>query len=388
MATRAAFIFVAVLLTLSACNLARERPATPETLPTSGTGGGKPVVTISSPEDGDEVVVNTDLLVTANATDNVGVTRVQLIANNQIVKTVSSESLTGDENMNVVLDYRPQQTGDLTLEVIAYRGAVASDPAVVEVTVRASQSQVTATIVPQTDVPIIDPNDPTCRALTNVPLNVRTGPGTNFSVITTLGTGTQVPITGRLGDNSWWEVRTGGRTGWVIQRNPANANEQFISIFGNCSLIPIVNPPVTQPPPPPPTFTHTPTRTSTPLPSKTNTPRPADLIVVTINGPATVTIPGGETSVTENYSVTITNNGEANTGQFTNSIVIVNEGPAVELGTVGNLSAGESIALNTDITFTSTGSFVLRVNADSEDDVDEVSEVNNTGSIDVTVISE
>jgi transposase InsO family protein len=105
--------------------------------------------------------------------------------------------------MNVLLDYRPSTAGPVKLEVIAYRGAVASDPATIDVTVRANQSQVTATIIPITNVPPIDPNDRTCRALVNVGLNVRVGPGTQYNRITTVQPGTQIPINGRTGDNSW-----------------------------------------------------------------------------------------------------------------------------------------------------------------------------------------
>lgn len=391
MPNRKAFFLVAiiwVLVALSACNLSRSRP-TPETLPTSaGSVAGKPVVTISSPANGDEVVVGTDLFVTGNATDAVGITRVQLIANNQIVKTTSSESATGDTSMNVVLDYRPTVTGNVTLEVIAYRGAVPSDPALVTITVRSSQSQVTATIAPQPDVPVIDPNDPTCRALTNVPLNVRTGPSTNFPRITTLTAGTQVPITGRIGDNSWWEVRIGGgQVGWVIQRNPANANEEFVSIYGNCSLIPIVNPP-----PSPTTTPATATPTLTPLPTSppaiTNTPQPADLLVVSINGPANLIIPDGEGSVTASFSVTITNNGEASSGQFTNTITIQPGGSPLELGVVADLGANESIALTVNLSFDAPANYTIRVDADSADNVDETSEFNNTGIFDVTIATE
>lgn len=384
MFTRKLLLMVVVLVTLSACNLARGRPQTSPTA-TTDAGSGRPVVTISSPEDGDEVVVNTDLFVSATASDTTGVTRVQLIANNQIVKTVSSESTGGDRNMNVLLDYRPPLTGDLTLEVIAYRGAVASEPATVDITVRANQSQVTATIAPQTNVPPIDPNDPTCRALTNVPLNVRTGPGTVYPRITTLSAGTQAPIVGRVGDNSWWQVRlANGQIGWVIQRNPANPNEQFISIFGNCSLIPIVNPPPT-PTTTPPTQTHTPTHTPTATQPVTITPGPADLIIVRITGPTALTIPGGETSVTAEYSVTITNNGQANTGSFDNGVTVLPGGASTPLGVVSNLGANETISLDVELTFDAAGTYTIRATADLGDDVEELSEVNNTGSIDITV---
>ncbi len=381
---------IALAFLLSACNLSRT-PPTSEAPPTApSNSSGKPVVTVSSPEDGDEIVVGTDLLVSANATDSVGITRVQLVANNQIVKTVSSENASGDPSMNVLLDYRPSTTGDVRLEVIAYRGAVSSDPAVVDVTVRASQAQVTATIVPQTDVPVIDPNDPTCRALTNVGLNVRTGPGTNYPRITTVQSGTQLPITGRIGDNSWWQVRLSNfQAGWVIQRDPNNANYDYITILGICGAIPIVIPPpspTTTPPSPTYTPTLIPTFTPTPLPI-TVTPQPADLLVTSITGPTTVVIPTGETSVTKSYAVSITNNGAANTGSFANTIQITPGGEVLDLGTA-NLDGGQSISLSIDLTFTTTGDFTLRVEVDSDNVVSELSEFNNLGTLDVTVLPE
>ncbi|MBZ0299536.1 MAG: SH3 domain-containing protein [Anaerolineae bacterium] len=382
-------LLICALMLLSACNLSRTPPTT-EPLPTESgdaSSAGKPVVTISSPKSGDEIVVGTDVFVSANATDSVGITRVQLIANNQIVKTVSSESVAGDQNMNVLLDFRPAEQGNLVLEVIAYRGAVASDPALVNVVVRQSQAQVTATIVPQTNVPIIDPNDPTCRALTNVALNVRTGPSTVYPRITTLPAGRQVPIIGRVGDNSWWLVRISATTsGWVIQRNPLNPNEEFISIFGICTAIPIVNPPPS-PTTTPATPTPTPTRTATPIPPITNTPTPADLLVISIVGPTALELPVAG-SVTGSYSVTITNNGQANTGPFTNTIQLLPSGPVEELGVVSNLSAGESIALSYDLTYTAVGVYTIQVKADSDNNVVELSDVNNTGTIGVGVVPE
>jgi uncharacterized protein YraI len=386
MPVRNILFLVVILLGLSACNLTRTRP-TPEPLPLTVTASAdtKPVVTVSSPREGDEVVVGSDVFVSANATDAVGITRVQLVANNQIVKTVSSESVAGDRNMNVLLDFRPSSPGQVALEVIAYRGNIPSDPVTVNIVVRQNQAQVTATIIPQTNVPVIDPNDPTCRALTNVALNVRSGPSTAFPRVTTLAAGVQVPIIGRVGDNSWWLVQAGGgRTGWVIQRNPANPNEEFIRIFGNCAGIPIVAPPPT-PITFPPTLTPTPTRTATPPPPPTVPPTPPDLIIISINGPTAPQLPEGG-SVTAAYTVTITNNGQAATGQFTNTIQRLPGGPIEELGVVGNLNGGESIVLTFEYTFEAIGAYTIRVVADSGNNVVEVSEVNNVGTLDVGVV--
>src|SRR5262245_22821317 len=198
-------MLVLVLLALwglTACNLSGNPQA--ESIQTSAPPtNAKPAVTITSPADGSQVAVNTQVLVSANATDSVGVQRVQLLANGQIVKTVSSQSPSGDANMNVLLDYTPRTAGTLNLQVIAYRGGLASDPAQVTINVTA-QTQPTATTPAQSSSggstgPVIDPNDPTCRILTSVGLNVRSGPDTVYPVLTVLAAGTQVPIVGRNG---------------------------------------------------------------------------------------------------------------------------------------------------------------------------------------------
>jgi len=79
----------------------------------------KPDVTIVSPTDGSEYVVNNQVLVSVTASDSIGVTRIQLFANDSIVKTVSSESLSGDRTLPAVLDYTPRAAGTVNLRVIA-----------------------------------------------------------------------------------------------------------------------------------------------------------------------------------------------------------------------------------------------------------------------------
>src|SRR5262245_54825200 len=114
-----------VVLAVSACNLS-QTPPTPEDQPLPENASGKPVVQITAPKSGDEFVVGTQIFVTADATDGVGVTRVQLLANGQPVKTVSSESPAGQKSLEVLLDYTPRTQGTVNLQVVAYRSAIAS----------------------------------------------------------------------------------------------------------------------------------------------------------------------------------------------------------------------------------------------------------------------
>lgn len=369
-------LFVFVALALYACNLSstgerEEGIATPTTITS-----GRPVVQILSPENGDEVVVNDEVLVSANATDAAGVTRVQLLANGQIVKTVSSESPTGDQAFNALLDYTPTSTGNVRLQVIAYRAAIASEPATVEINVRAAQAQVTATTAAQPNVPVINPNDPTCRALTNTALRLRGGPGTNYDQIGLLNAGSVAPIIGRIGSNEWWQVRVNVTIGWI--------SAAYTSVYGICNGVPVVQPPPT----PTPRITNTvvPTNTLTlTAPPPTITPGPADLLVTNIVGSNVLTLGAGGSPVTSSYSVTITNNGSSLTGQFNNTVSVTPGGAATPLGVVASLAPGESILLNISLTFSSAGTYTIQAQVDSDNQVTELSEVNNVGTFSVTV---
>ncbi len=369
----ACFLIVLMVLMVSGCNLSSQPPtAEPLDVPTADAGG-RPLVTIASPNDGAEVTVGTQVFVTANATDAVGVTRMQLIANNQIVKTVSSESASGQRNFQVILDYTPRVEGDVNLQVVAYRGAIASDPAAVNIKVKSTQTQIEPTLQPVNNVPAIDPNDPTCRALTNTGLNLRSGPGTVYDRVGLVAGGAVVPIIGRVGDNSWWQVRYGINVGWV--------SGQYTSIYGICSSVPVI----TVPPTPTPTgSTPTPiptiTKTPTPTPTITVTPGKADLVISSIAGPTSTTVAASPVT----YSITITNTGSGPSGSFSNKIKLPS-GTDADLGVVSNLNAGESISLNIDITYTAATSYTLIATVDSNSQVNEISEVNNTATLLITV---
>ena len=378
-------LVLALLFLLSACNLSGNPQA--ETIQTSvPPANSKPAVTITSPADGSQVVVNTQVLVSANASDSVGVQRVQLLANGQIVKTVSSQSPSGDANMNVLLDYTPRTAGTVNLQVIAYRGGLASDPALVTINVTSQGAAPTPTTASQSSSsggggtgPVIDPSDPTCRILTSVGLNVRSGPDTTYPVLTVLAAGTQVPIVGRNGSNTWWQVRVGGTiVGWV--------SAQFTTEYGNCFSVPVVAaPPTATSNAPAATPTRFPTSVPTFTPFPSATPLLSDLLVTSFTGPAQISIPQGQSSVTATFTVTITNNGGRSTGQFFNTVHISPGNTTVDLGTVSNLDGGQSIVLNFQATFNANGNYTLQASADSHNDIQEQSEVNNIGYATITV---
>lgn len=219
-------------LFLSACNL-RSRSALPDSGAPTNTPAAPPVVTINSPSDGDEFVVGEEILVSVEASDSIGVNRVQLFVNNQIVRTVSSESLQGDLSMQAILNYVTQNVdlGSINLRVLAYRDTVVGAADEITVVVRQSPADVVATPANPSNLPFI-PDDDNCRALVNVGLNFRTGPGIGYAIITVLDSGTLAPITGQNSANTWWQLDYNGRSGWV--------SADFTTQYGDCAELPVI----------------------------------------------------------------------------------------------------------------------------------------------------
>ena len=223
-------IMAGAILTLAACNLDSGAPA--DGIRATSTPEGPPRIRILQPAAGDEFAVGEEILVSVEAMDSIGVSRVQLFADNRIVKSISSESLQGDLTMRAILNYVPQAAdeGRLNLRVVAYRAADVSPPDEIEVIVRESPAQVTAAPRQAGDIPYI-PSDGVCRALINVRLNFRQGPSTAYAIITVLDSGTLAPIIGRVGDNSWWQLNVNNQIGWV--------SAEFTSEYGDCSRVAI-----------------------------------------------------------------------------------------------------------------------------------------------------
>jgi len=285
---RRTLLLLILFTILSGCNLGREDDS-PTNTPDAATldPGSRPEVTILSPEDGDEFLVDEPIIISVAVSGSNNITRVQLNANDE-TRVVAPESPDEDQYL---LDYTPREDGRLDLTVIASSGVLQSEPETITVFVRQNQRQITATSSGGTN---INPNDPTCRVLVNVGLNFRRGPSVDFEVIRVLAPGEVIPIVGRLGDNSWWQLSSGTSIGWVDAR--------FVTTYGNCTGIAAVAPPATATPPssatPIPTATSV-VPTNTPIP--TATPQPSDtpapiMVYVTgaVNQPEiTVSVPFG-----------------------------------------------------------------------------------------------
>lgn len=64
-------------------------------------------------------------------------------------------------------------------------------------------------------------------------LNVRTGPGVQYSVLVTVVGGTELPVLGVANDGVWYQVATDGGAGWV--------NVDFTLARGNFTNVPLAN---------------------------------------------------------------------------------------------------------------------------------------------------
>ena len=130
MKCRKVSVLVAVMLSLSALACSIRLPMGQPS---------KPVVEIVSPLNGSEVGLGDEVVVLFSAEDEVGISRVELQANGQIVSVKRSDQAEGEPTMRATLPWTPTVPGSQTLLVYAYNvEGVVSDAVGVRVVVVAS----------------------------------------------------------------------------------------------------------------------------------------------------------------------------------------------------------------------------------------------------------
>ncbi len=65
-------------------------------------------------------------------------------------------------------------------------------------------------------------------------VNVRGGPGTDYTIVLRLGPQQSALIVGKSGDGAWWQIRLGNLIGWVSAR--------VVRVTGDISNIPVISP--------------------------------------------------------------------------------------------------------------------------------------------------
>lgn len=114
----------------------------------------------------------------------------------------------------------------------------------------------TPTVVPTpTLIPTPTATPPDAVVVATSGLNLRSGPGTIYDIITSLRNGDILDVLGRILSDDWIQVRSvnPGVVGWV------RATPELVQVNINLDTIPIITPP----PPPTPTANNTPTPTTT-----------------------------------------------------------------------------------------------------------------------------
>lgn len=85
----------------------------------------------------------------------------------------------------------------------------------------------------------------TPSAITTASVNMRSGPGTNFPIITVLPANAFLAVTGRNSDSSWFQVVFNGQQGWVSASYLTTTCVQSVPVIGSTAPAPTPTP---QPP--------------------------------------------------------------------------------------------------------------------------------------------
>ncbi len=372
---------LALSLAALACNLRIGGDESPVNPPIDDID--RPTVTILEPIEDARYTQGQTVSVLARATSEVGITLVELLVNG--VRVDSQPPAEGPlPVLDVILDYRADQVGEVVLMVRAYSSNnVPSQLVERRITVLGQidpgggGAALTATPNPfQTSPPLPTntptPYNPTCRARINAGgLRFRTGPDTNYDIITNFQGGEEPTIQGyaQRPDGVWWKLFFNGQSGWAF----AEYTEQL----GNCALIQ----PAAVPASPTPVITKTP-QPATPTP----TPALPDLQLSVLTGPRELTL-GAEGSIQANFPIQVINNGGQTSGTFRIGVVkpdgqtdyydapSLNPGGTYDLGGPGGLV----------ITFTLEGVNRVLVTVDPDGTILESNNDNNQAYLDVIV---
>jgi len=189
--------------------------------------GAPPQISIDGPAANSQAIVNQPLRIRAHATDGAGITRIEMHESGRIVAAQST--VTPSKDFVALLEYRPTQTGNVTLDVVAYRNGIASDPAAITIGIVASVAQLANPLDPTLNAAA----GPICTGKTTVSgLAMHIAPGTASKLIATLSAGETLNVSARSSDSRWYLVRRqSGVTGWV--------SAAYLKLDGDCSTAPV-----------------------------------------------------------------------------------------------------------------------------------------------------
>lgn len=295
-------VLIVLILAALACNLqigGEQGPGGTASPPVQ-----RPAVEILEPAQGQTFTVGQTIPVRARATSPSGVTLVELLANNVRVNSQVPAEAVGPVVVEVVMDYTPDRPGTVVLAVQAYSGQIVGQPAQRSITVLPQLSPGEGGVgTPPALQPTPTVFNPVCRARVNVGgLRLRTGPGTEYDIITNFNAGDEPLIAGYAdrSDGRWWYVSWAGTFGWTAAA--------YTTQLGDCTTIrPAIVPPS---PTPPATSTVPPTQ-----PGITVTPTLPDLFVPLFEGVAQLQL-GADGTAQANFVIQVRNAGGQTAGPF------------------------------------------------------------------------
>ena len=279
------------------------------------------IVVNRAPARDSQVKVNQSVLMQATASDPSGVNRMELWVNDRQVDEVVSQLAQNVPSMTAAFQWAAEAPGSYLIEIRAYNQAgLVSTVAVTNLTAFGSQPTPTPALteiptpaptitsippspsptpVPtasSTSTPALPTPTPRLALLAvNVPvLNVRSGPGSQYSIVGRLEQGDGVEIVGQAATPAglWWQIRfdsEAGNLGWV------SAAPSFTNAI-NTDVVPLAS----VPPLPAPVLIDTPTPTSTATATVPVIRAPAGKTLLMVsnrslaNIPARLTLSGGK----------------------------------------------------------------------------------------------
>jgi hypothetical protein len=114
----------------------------------------------------------------------------------------------------------------------------------------------------ETPTPAPTPTSQSAQLVLNDVVNVRSGPGTTYSLLGSEQQGSTFRITGKNADGTWWQIDYKGSAGWVFGQLVAVTGGEGVAVAQNI--------------PPAPTAAPAPPPTNTPVPQPTAPPAPVE----------------------------------------------------------------------------------------------------------------
>ena len=226
---------IVVSLAGLACNLTAATPP-PTTAPTiTLAASGLPQVTIVWPPNGTEFVARQEVTIYVNATDSVGITRLELRNATSVLSSVPSSEAGGQTEFQAILAFTPTRAGQEDLEIIAYRRRVASDPLPISLIVRQRAADIVSTALPYGYTAAPTQAGATCQARINIgDLRYRTGPGTNYEIVGLFDLGEVVSVTGQNAQGTWFQTSRDNQTIWF------SSSASYVTQVTSCAAAPVV----------------------------------------------------------------------------------------------------------------------------------------------------